>query len=178
MALSPQGHKQSQLLADMVSAFGPDVCYTSPLNRCMQTASTLLSGQTVEITPCALLRELDFGDWEGMAYRHVAATEPNAMKQMWEFDPDFSPPGGENMRLFLDRVEQSARLLQCTDHAKVLVVTHGGVARALLSRWLTACSKHAFHAIAFGPGSAAEVTLFEGGAVLRQLIAGKEFASS
>lgn len=72
-------------------------------------------------------RELDFGDWDGLA---TSAIDPAALSRFWE-DPDaFPPPGGERWSELVERVSDAITELA---PAPTLVVTHGGAMRAALS---------------------------------------------
>ncbi|WP_332819828.1 histidine phosphatase family protein [Sphingopyxis sp.] len=71
-------------------------------------------------------RELDFGDWDGMA---SGAVEPGALGRFWT-DPDTNPPpGGERWSTLVARV--SAAIADLTP-VPTLIVTHGGAMRAAL----------------------------------------------
>lgn len=71
-------------------------------------------------------RELDFGDWDGMAASDV---DPVALGRFWE-DPDANPPPhGERWSSLVDRV---ALALDTLPPAPALIVTHGGAIRAAL----------------------------------------------
>jgi len=73
-------------------------------------------------------RELDFGDWDGLASSDV---DPGALGRFWD-DPDANPPpGGERWSALVARVAAAiADLLP----VPTLVVTHGGTMRAALHR--------------------------------------------
>ena len=71
-------------------------------------------------------RELDFGDWDGLASSTV---DPDAFARFWD-DPDADPPpGGERWSALVARVSAAI-----ADLAPVptLVVAHGGSMRAAL----------------------------------------------
>jgi alpha-ribazole phosphatase len=71
-------------------------------------------------------RELDFGDWDGLA---PGAIDPAALGRFWE-DPDaFPPPGGESWSALVGRVGAAIAALP---PEPTLVVTHGGPMRAAL----------------------------------------------
>lgn len=79
----------------------------------------------VEIDP--RWREIDFGDWDGLA---AGAVDADALARFWD-DPDANPPpGGECWSSLVARVGAAL-----TDLAPepTLIVTHGGAIRAALS---------------------------------------------
>ncbi|MBB4100377.1 histidine phosphatase family protein [Sphingomonas kyeonggiensis] len=71
-------------------------------------------------------RELDFGDWDGLAPDQV---DSNALVRFWE-DPDASPPPeGECWSSLVARVSDAIDALA---PVPTLVVSHGGAMRAAL----------------------------------------------
>ena len=71
-------------------------------------------------------RELDFGDWDGLA---SSAVDPDAFGRFWD-DPDaFPPPGGERWSALVARV---AAAIGDLAPVPTLIVTHGGAMRAAL----------------------------------------------
>lgn len=72
-------------------------------------------------------RELDFGDWDGLA---AGAIDQAALGRFWD-DPDAAPPpGGERWSALVARVGAAVAGLA---PEPTLVVTHGGAIRAALS---------------------------------------------
>ncbi|GAA3250774.1 hypothetical protein GCM10020258_05950 [Sphingomonas yabuuchiae] len=71
-------------------------------------------------------RELDFGDWDGLAAGDI---EPEALARFWD-DPDAAPPpSGERWSDLVSRVRTAIAELP---PEPTLVVTHGGAIRAAL----------------------------------------------
>ncbi|HEX7852766.1 MAG TPA: histidine phosphatase family protein [Sphingobium sp.] len=72
-------------------------------------------------------RELDFGEWDGLAAGDIA---PEALGRFWD-DPDaYPPPGGERWSALVARV--GAALAELPPRP-TLVLTHGGAMRAALA---------------------------------------------
>lgn len=72
-------------------------------------------------------RELDFGEWDGLAPANV---DPVALDRFWS-DPDRHPPsGGETWSALVMRVGAAIDALR---PSPTLVVTHGGAMRAALA---------------------------------------------
>jgi broad specificity phosphatase PhoE len=103
----------------------------SPLGRTRETMERLR--QAIGLAPdCyrldARLKELTFGGWEGLTWREVRAREPKAVAARQRDKWRFVPPGGESYAMLAGRV---APIMAEIRHDTV-VVSHGGVARALL----------------------------------------------
>jgi probable phosphoglycerate mutase len=92
--------------------------WTSDLTRAAETAR--LAGRRA--APDARLRELDFGNLEGMRWEDCPVPVRDALL---EFD-DFLAPGGESVSMLRARVTSFVQGLLDGEH---LVFTHGGVIR-------------------------------------------------
>ena len=138
--LNDLGRKQSTDLGNLLcqqlisSGWGPDQVeiQSSPLGRAMETASIVgacLAGRETGITQNSALRELSFGDWEGMTTLEVKAAFPIARKARKVDRWGFAPPGGESPQ---SRVPELQKFLEgLTD--PVVIVTHTGIIRICLT---------------------------------------------
>ncbi len=106
--------------------------WSSPLGRTRQTMELAriameLPAQRYRLDP--RLKELTFGDWEGLTWSEVEAKYPGAEiirdADKWAF----SPPGGESYAALAARVQS---WLGERD-SDVFIVSHGGVARAFMA---------------------------------------------
>jgi alpha-ribazole phosphatase len=110
-------------------AHGLDVTHvvSSDLLRARQCAAAIAGprGLAIETDPC--WREIDFGDWDGLA---PSSIDPTALAHFHD-DPDAAPPpNGERWSALCDRI---ARALAALPPEPTLVVTHGGAMRAALT---------------------------------------------
>jgi probable phosphoglycerate mutase len=127
--LNARGLRQAERLAERLRDFGITQILCSDLARARMTAAPIAArlGLTVETTP--LLQERNFGDLRGTPY---AAVNGNP------FALDFHPPNGETWDVFHERVARAFAYLTAARaklaHGHLLVVTHGLVLRAILSR--------------------------------------------
>jgi len=112
---------------DKVNGLDIAAVATSDLLRARQAAEAIGRKCALPVLIDPRWRELDFGDWDGLA---PSAIEPSAMSRFWH-DPDASPPpGGERWSALVDRV---AAAIGALEHPSTLVVTHGGAMRAALA---------------------------------------------
>ncbi|MGD7653974.1 MAG: histidine phosphatase family protein [Verrucomicrobiales bacterium] len=169
-SLSAEGRQQAAGLAAAVAGFAPQVCYTSPLLRCRQTASLLSAAGHPPVELLAGLQEMDFGSWEGKTYREIARADQAGLDRMLRFDRGYAPGGGsEKLGGFMSRVRQTLRTITAEPAERALVVTHGGVIRAALCVLLDLNPRRHFHSFEIAPAGMAEILVFDGGAVLRRL---------
>ncbi|HED24171.1 MAG TPA: histidine phosphatase family protein [Firmicutes bacterium] len=132
--LSSSGLRQAEKAGVFLAAAGIDELYCSDLQRAVATASLIGAGSGLEPLVTPLLREIHFGEWEGLTYREIEKKWGNAVRE-W-FDDPFgrSAPGGETiedvcrrLRTFIAHLEKSRK-----DGKKIALVSHGGTIRAFL----------------------------------------------
>jgi len=100
---------------------------TSPLRRCVETASLL--GLAAEIEP--LLIEMDWGDWEGQALPQLRHVSPEVVG-LEALGLDLQPPGGETPRSVQERLSPLFREI-ASSHRNTGGISHKGIIRATLS---------------------------------------------
>ncbi|OUS31637.1 hypothetical protein A9Q99_03450 [Gammaproteobacteria bacterium 45_16_T64] len=116
---------------------------SSPMKRCERFAKQLSTQLSVTLSQDHNLRELAFGDLEGMTPKQAWQHYPELLTAMWKDPENNTPPNGEAFGDFCDRIEDSLetiinRQLSQTSIASphTLLVVHGGVIRAILHRFL------------------------------------------
>jgi len=122
--------------AQMRGALGDECRWSalvsSPLRRCAAFAEELAARHGLPLGFEPGLRELDFGQWEGISPAKLMETDAEALGRFWNDPYAFPPPAGEAMGAFESRVFAALeRLYQNHAGSSVLVVTHGGVMRLL-----------------------------------------------
>ena len=128
--LTSKGRRQILRLRARVRRLSPGRIYSSDLRRCRETAEILASGRPVAYSTA--LRELSFGAWEGLTYDQVLRRDSSRYRRWLEDPRQAAPPRGERVQHLARRVRAFVARLPRT-RRPVLLVTHGGVIRALLS---------------------------------------------
>ena len=104
----------------------------SPLGRTRQTMELARSALNLDPFAYALepaLKELTFGEWEGLTWPQVAKRDPAGARAREADKWNFSPPGGESYAMLAERLQPWLEALD----GDCFVVSHGGVARALMT---------------------------------------------
>lgn len=127
--LSERGRAQAVELRATIAALNPDVVVASDLKRASDTAGLLGHPDALRTDK---LREMGVGDWTGKPIVDLAAL-PDGSYNGWRAGT-FTPPGGETWDAFSDRVTQAVSGALGKGAERLLVVSHGGVIRALLQR--------------------------------------------
>jgi broad specificity phosphatase PhoE len=109
-----------------------DAFIASPLVRTLQTmqlarAALGLAPGRYALEPA--LKELTFGEWEGLTWPQVAKRDPAGARAREADKWNFAPPDGESYAMLAERLQPwlASRQADC------FVVSHGGVARALMT---------------------------------------------
>jgi probable phosphoglycerate mutase len=118
---------------------------SSPLARALETATIVAGRLGIEgVRTYPGLRERNGGDWQGRTTADINARWPGELAAMRRGEMD-APPGGETTVEMMDRLDGALAAIDSTTRdGPIVVVTHGGIARALVSRTGTAESPALF----------------------------------
>jgi broad specificity phosphatase PhoE len=130
--LSKEGIKQAEKLARKVSDWDLDAIYSSDLERSVETANKIADEAGMKIEDSDMLRERKLGVLEG-EHRSIWNEVEREDHENWR------PEDGESLKEHKERTRKFLRDIE-SDLEKVLVVTHGGSIRALLSQILNSSS--------------------------------------
>ncbi len=152
---SAVGRRLRASLGDEIDRLEASAAFVaSPLGRARETME--LARAAMDLPPKRYrldrtLVELSFGAWEGLTWTEVKARDPEGVKARRADKWGFAPPGGESYATLAERVRPWLAALS----ADAFIVSHGGVARALMSL------------LAGVPGeTAAEAPIVQGRAIL------------
>ncbi len=134
--LNAVGRGQAETAGRTLTGLAPDFArldyVASPLARTRETMERMRRAMGLDADAYRLddrLKEITFGDWEGLTWREVRARDAAGAARREAGKWDFVPPGGESYAMLLDRVRP---VVEAIDRETVMV-SHGGVARALLA---------------------------------------------
>lgn len=120
-----------------------DVIISSPLQRCWQFANSLGSIKASPVVDVRL-QEMSFGDWDGANIAEVWQRDYERVAA-WSRNPaESTPPNGEPLATVAARV--AAFFADCVAEHRgknILLVTHGGIVRVLLTHILGMPLAHA-----------------------------------
>lgn len=122
-----------------------DAIVTSPMLRCVHFARELANRYQIPLHRDERLREINFGEWEGRTADEVMASDGENLSQFWADPVNNTPPGGEPVAEFNQRVIESwYHWQQELAGQNVLIVCHGGVIRMIIADTMNIPLKHAF----------------------------------
>jgi alpha-ribazole phosphatase len=135
--LNARGHAQLSKLVHNLNA--PDIAeiYASDLLRAQETAHEIADFYAVECHLRPALREINFGEWEGLTWEEIEQSYPAYARRWIAEYPNLPAPAGECFSDFERRVLDEIELLaMMTTDRGIAVVTHAGVLRTVLCRLL------------------------------------------
>lgn len=158
--LNDQGREQARAAARRLSDQDIAAVYSSPLERCLQTARTLADALSCPLAEDAGLMEVDFGAWSGQPFDTLAGEHWTR----WNTARDEArPPQGESM------AETQARVIDFLDRMRgrhpgrrVAAVSHADVIKAALLHVLD-LPLQAYGRIEVDPGSVSVVVAADWG---------------
>ena len=130
----------------------PVVVIHSPVKRAAQTASKIAQKLSAELVELADLREIGFGDWDGLTNEELFVGH-ETQYQAWRGSYDVAPPNGESLKDFDVRVNRSLDFILDKFSGKtVVVVAHVMPIRGLL-RIANDASVAGYWRVDLGPAS-------------------------
>ncbi len=132
--ITETGRLQMESLAERLRLADIDAIYSSDLTRTERGAQIIGRHHNKSCHKRRELREIYFGDWEGMSLSEIDEAYPGEFQKRMSNIVNFRPPGeGESMR------DAQKRVLSClseilAEHSgeTILLVAHGGVNRLIL----------------------------------------------
>ena len=134
--LTPLGEQQADAAGRRLAAFGIQHIYTSDLIRTQQTTEFANQHIGAPVTDRMELREVFLGDWEGKNSEERRVLDEEYFDAWQTHTSDLPYPNGENGSLVFFRTNRLLRELVQTPADNILLVTHAGVIRSLVSNYL------------------------------------------
>ena len=137
VALSARGMKQAGQLAAWASHAGLVAVWTSHLRRTRATADACAAASAVPLHVDNRLRELDFGEGEGLTTAEMRERFPRALEQFHADPAGHHLPAGEVPHQAADRfLAALGDITKAHPGGRVLVVAHSTVIRLALCSFL------------------------------------------
>lgn len=132
--LNELGRGQARDLAERLGHEPIAAVYASDLSRARETAEIVAAERGLPVTVDGRLREINFGQWEGLTTPEIEEQFPEAAAQ-WRANDGFHRfTGGETYAQMGERVISAlAEIVRAHPEETVLVVLHGGPIRGVLA---------------------------------------------
>jgi probable phosphomutase (TIGR03848 family) len=133
--LDERGEKQAAAVAERLRPLPFDAVVSSPLDRCLDTASAVLTGRDQELQVDERLGECRYGDWTGRPLKELAKDPLWKVVQAHPSAVVFPGPEGEALRDTQARVVNAVRdwNSRLGPDATWLACSHGDVIKAVVA---------------------------------------------
>ncbi len=158
--LTDHGREQARALVTRLQGVPIQAIYSSPLERCRETAAPLAADRGLPVLVRRDLIEVGYGEWTGRSIRQLSRTKlwgavrntPSAVRF----------PGGESLRGVQARAVEAVRSI-AEEHPSetVAVVTHADVVRLLLAD-LAGVHLDLYQRLSVEPASVSAIALHDG----------------
>ncbi len=161
--LNETGHNQAHALAQRLAALPIKAVYSSPITRCVETATYIADTHRLSVQHVDEVGEVEYGEWEGKKIKKLAK------KPLWrtvQFFPSRARfPKGEALREVQFRAVQAIEEI-AAHHEKevVVVVSHADAIRLVLAHYL-GVHIDLFQRLVISPASASVLALSPEGMV-------------
>ena len=145
IGLSKNGLKQSLCIAEALKIAPIKAVYSSDLKRTQIGAKNIADKHNLRHIPYKELRELAFGDWEGLSVADINRKHPEKLKERLNNLELFHVEGGESFFQLRDRVIPKFKTI-IAEHPDdtIVIFCHGGVIRTILAHILKISIKNLF----------------------------------
>jgi len=158
--LSEPGRGQARALAERLAPVPFAAVYSSPLERCLETAEPLAAQRRIHVTPAEDLGEVRYGDWTGRSLAQLARTRLWKTVQSAPSNARF--PGGESLLEVQDRAAREVGRIAATHPRGVVAAfSHGDVIRLVLAHF-AGVHVDLFQRLVISPASVTAVALGDG----------------
>ncbi len=162
--LNDAGKIQVQALSERLIEQPVKAIYSSPLERCIETADILARSHQLEVQILESVGEVRYGKWEGKELKLLSKK-----KRQWfivqHFPSRFRFPGGESFQEVQERAISAIESLN-SKHLKeaIIVVSHADVIKLILAHYL-GVHIDLFQRITVSPASISILALGKGAGV-------------
>jgi probable phosphoglycerate mutase len=158
--LSEPGRQQAEELAERLRDIPLAAVYSSPLERCLETAAPLAAARSREVVAREDLGEVRYGSWTNRPLKQLARTKLWRRVQLVPSGVRF--PGGESLLQAQARaVRELQEIADRHRRAAVVVCSHADVIKLLMA-FFAGAPLDLFQRLVIDPASVSAVSIGEG----------------
>jgi probable phosphoglycerate mutase len=133
--LNQRGQEQSARLAEILKEQPISAVYSSPLERCLQTAEPVAAALGKRVNHEVGLLEVDYGQWQGGDLKELSKLPE--WQSVQHFPSSFRFPGGETLHQTQSRAVWAINhIVQAHPNQLVALFSHGDVIRTTLAHYM------------------------------------------
>ena len=136
--LTEIGVLQMKQMAERLSLTEPKAIYSSDLKRSATGARLIARHHDVPLYFLPELREMDFGDWEGLTLSEIRRNFPEELQKREKDLINYKAPGeGESIADLSERIETVFERIRAEQKGNdIVIAAHGAVNRVILCKAL------------------------------------------
>jgi probable phosphoglycerate mutase len=135
--LSPHGRDEAKRLAERLEVVRLSAVYSSPLERCMETAEAVVSGRRLEVQVTEKLAEVRYGSWQGRTFRSLMKTPLWRTVQLMPSQARFPGPEGESLLELQRRGVEAVEEMRARHRRGVVAAfSHADMIKAIIAHYL------------------------------------------
>ena len=133
-SISEEGKEQIDKLTNYLKDFDIDKIYTTTSSRTKSTVKKLSELKSIEIIEKESLKEISFGDFEGLTFDEIKDKYPKEFQDMIEKGYEYKYPNGESLIDSYNRVcIELDNIISNNDDRTILICSHGGTIRNIIT---------------------------------------------
>lgn len=133
--LSADGREEAKRLAERLEGIRMKALYSSPLERCVETAEAIAAGRRLDIESVEDLGEVRYGKWQGKAFKNLVKQRLWRTVQLVPSQARF--PGGESLLELQQRGVAAIETIRAKHRRGVIaVVSHADTIKAIVAHYL------------------------------------------
>lgn len=137
IGINKKGIIQAKRIKNKLGDFRVDKIFCSDLKRTLQTAKIIFAKSACRIIKRKNLREINFGEWEGLKFEEIIEKYPVRCKKWFKDNFCTAPPKGERLEHFISRIEKELkRIIDSSYDKTAVIIVHYGVMRVILNNAL------------------------------------------
>ncbi len=132
--LNSNGFIQAQKTANRIHRhWQPEVIFSSPLKRAMQTAHAISELTNVQVEPTPDLVDINYGEWQGLTPEETRLRWPDQLDTWYKHPERVQIPGGENLLEVQSRAMSIiGNVAKSYPNNTIIMVSHTVVNRLIL----------------------------------------------
>lgn len=145
--ISEEGKLQINKITKYLSHENIDRIYTTPSSRTKDTIEKISRLKLIEIEEKENLREISFGDFEGITFEEIKVKYPKEFEKMIEEGNNYRYPSGESLIDSYKRVAKEIDniILENDSHSDIktiLICSHAGTIRNIITHLISGSYKY------------------------------------
>ena len=133
-SISEEGQEQIDKITNYLKDFDIDKIYTTTSSRTKDTVKKLSELKSIEIIEKESLKEISFGDFEGLTFDEIKDKYPKEFQDMIEKGYEYKYPNGESLIDSYNRVcIELDNIISNNDDRTILICSHGGTIRNIIT---------------------------------------------